>query len=175
MRLGELIALQPGDLDFNGGFIEVRRNFTRGNLTSTKTGKIRRVDMSNELSETLKAYMVERKKDALRNGWGEPPEWLFYGVEGHMVDGDNFRKRVFKKVLEKAGLRQIRFHDLRHTYATLRIAKGDNIMDASKQLGHHSVKMTLDVYAHWMPGGKKEEVNGLDAKVAPNSMRGAEA
>ena len=43
-----------------------------------------------------------------------------------------------------------------------RIKKGDNIQDVSNQLGHHSVKLTLDVYSHWMPGGKKEEVDGLD-------------
>jgi integrase len=169
MRLGELLALQPGDLDFNGGFIEVKRNFTRGHLTTTKSGKSRRVDMSKELSATLKTYLVERKKDTLKNGWGEPPEWLFYSAEGRMIDGNNFRKRVFSKVLEKAGLRQIRIHDLRHTYATLRISKGDNILDVSKQLGHHSVKITLDVYAHWMPGGKKSEVDELDSETAPVS------
>ena len=169
MRLGELIALQPGDLDFNGGFIEVRRSFTKGHLSTTKSGKIRKVDMSKELVETLKAYMVQRKKDALKYGWGEPPEWLFYNTDGKMVDPDNLRRRVFSKILEKAELRRIRIHDLRHTYATLRISKGDNIVDVSKQLGHHSVKITLDVYAHWMPGGKKEEVDGLDAKTAPTS------
>jgi integrase len=169
MRLGELLALQPGDLDFNGGFIEVKRSFTRGHLTTTKSGKIRRVDMSKELSETLRTYLVERKKDTLKNGWGEPPEWLFYSAEGQMIDGNNFRKRVFNKVLEKAGLRQIRIHDLRHSYATLRISKGDNILDVSKQLGHHSVKITLDVYAHWMPGGKKSEVDELDSRTAPVS------
>lgn len=167
LRLGELIALQPGDLDFNGGFIEVRRSFTKGHLTTTKTGRIRRVDMSKELSETLKSYLVDRKKDTLKHGWKDTPEFLFYNDVGRMVDPDHLRRRVFYKVLEKAELRHIRMHDLRHTYATLRIAKGDNIMDVSKQLGHASVKMTLDVYAHWMPGGKKSEVDELDSKEAP--------
>jgi integrase len=167
LRLGELIALQPGDLDFNGGFIEVRRNFAKGHLTSTKSGKTRRVDMSKELSETLRAYLVERKKDTLRHGWKEMPEWLFYNDEGKRLDEGNLRRRVFYKVLEKAGLRHIRIHDLRHTYATLRIGKGDNILDVSKQLGHSSVKITLDVYAHWVPGAKKSEVDGLDSKTEP--------
>ena len=94
-----------------------------------------------------------------------------------MIDGNNFRKRVFSKVLQKAGLRQIRIHDLRHTYATLRLSKGDNIVDVSKQLGHHSVKITLDVYTHWMPGGKKSEVDELDSRTAPvsNGVVAAEA
>lgn len=62
----------------------------------------------------------------------------------------------------KVGLRKIRIHDLRHTYATLRISKGDNIADVSNQLGHHFPKLTWDVYYHWMPGKKKTEVDALD-------------
>jgi integrase len=167
MRLGELVALQPGDLDFNGGFIEVRRSCSRGRITTTKSGKIRRVDMSKELLSDLKNYLLMRKKDSLRNGWGEPPEFLFYNENGGMIDINNLRKRIFYKCLEKAGLRRIRIHDLRHTYATLRISKGDNIVDVSKQLGHHSVKITLDTYCHWMPGSKKSEVDELDRRTAP--------
>jgi integrase len=44
----------------------------------------------------------------------------------------------------------------------LRLSKGDNVTDVSKQLGHHSVKLTLDIYNHWLPGGKKSEVDALD-------------
>ncbi|MFC1532657.1 tyrosine-type recombinase/integrase [Thermodesulfobacteriota bacterium] len=168
MRLGELIALQPGDLDFKGRFIEVRRGFTKGRITTPKSGNIRRVDMSNELATILKAHITEGKKEALKKGRGEPPEWLFYKENGRMVDGDNIRKRIFYKCLEKAELRRIRMHDLRHTYATLRIMKGDNIKDVSKQLGHHSIKITLDTYSHWMPGAKKSEVDELDLRAAPD-------
>jgi len=169
MRIGEVLALKPGDLDFNGGFIEVNRSFAKGVLTTPKTGKTRRVDMSKQLAEVLRAHLTERKKEALKKGWGEPPEWLFYNEEGSPVDLDNLRKRVFYKALEKAGLRKIRIHDLRHTYATLRIQAGHNILDVSNQLGHHSPKMTLDIYSHWMPGTHKSQVDELDLKEAPNS------
>lgn len=74
------------------------------------------------------------------------------------------RQFVFLKILEKASLRHIRVQDLRHTYATLRISNGDNIVDVSKQLGHHSVKITLDTYVHWIPGTKESEVDGLDSQ-----------
>ena len=67
------------------------------------------------------------------------PEWLFYNEAGSPVDVNNVRDRVFYKTLENAGLRRIRIHDLRHTYATLRIRAGHNIADVSKQLGHHSI------------------------------------
>ena len=72
------ISLQPGDLDFNGGFIWVRRNCSRGKITSTKSGKERKVDMSNGLATVLKNYLTQRKREALEKGWGEPLEWLFY-------------------------------------------------------------------------------------------------
>jgi len=170
MRLGELIALQPGDLDFNGGFIEIRRAFSRGRLTTPKSGKSRRVDMSNGLAETLKQHLVSRKTETLKKGWREPPVLLFYNEAGNRIDINSIRKRVFYKCLETAGLRRIRIHDLRHTYATLRISKGDNILDVSKQLGHHSIKITLDTYGHWMPGGKKSEVDELDGQQAPGTV-----
>ena len=75
---------------------------------------------------------------------------------------NNWRNRLFNKALTKAGLRKIRIHDMRHTYATLRIAAGHNIANVSNQLGHHSVKLALDVYHHWVPGHSKSEVDELD-------------
>ena len=71
-------------------------------------------------------------------------------------------------MLAKANLSHIRIHNLRHTYATLRVAKGDNIQDVSKQLVHHSVKFTLDVYFHWLPGENKGQVDELDGNQHPN-------
>jgi integrase len=167
MREGELIALKPGDIDFRGGFIEVKRNCVRGRVTTPKNVKTRRVDMSEQLAEVLKIYLIDRKKEALKKGWKKLPEWLFYNENGCMVDVSNLRKRVFYKCLEKVGLRRIRLHDLRHTYATLRIQAGHNIADVSKQLGHHSIRITVDTYYHWIPGTGRSEVNELNLKNAP--------
>lgn len=85
MRLGEIIALKPGDLDFVGNFIEVRKNCVRGLIGTPKSGKVRRVDMSAGLKEVLQAYFITRKREALRKGWSEPPEWLFYKGSGCMT------------------------------------------------------------------------------------------
>ena len=153
--------------DFNRNFIEVRRNCVRGTITTPKSGRTRRVDMTPQLAKTLKVYLTGRKKEALKKGWGEPPEWLFYNSDGCMIDVANLRKRIFYKCLEKAGIKRIRIHDLRSTYATLRIQAGHNIADVSKQLGHHSIKVTVDTYYRWMPGTNSEEVNELDSKSAP--------
>ncbi|MBW2090677.1 MAG: site-specific integrase [Deltaproteobacteria bacterium] len=168
MRLGELLALKPGDLDFNGGFIEVRRSFTRGQLVSPKNGRVRKIDMSKQLQAVLKQHLLDMKRQTLRRGWKQVPEWLFYNENGGMLDGDNLRARVFKKVLQKAGLRQVRFHDLRHSYASIRVTKGDNLQDISRQLGHASVGFTLKVYSHWLPGQAKNQVDELDTITAPD-------
>jgi integrase len=121
--------------------------------------------MSPQLTEALLALEAESKKKGLVLGLGGLPEFVFTNEAGNMLDKNNWRRRVFDGVLKDARLRTIRIHDLRHTYATLRISKGDNIADVSGQLGHHSVKLTLDVYFHWMPGKRKSEVDGLDRSI----------
>lgn len=165
MRIGEALALQWGDIDFNGRFIQVRRSVVRGVISTPKSGKSRRVDMSLQLTEALKVHEAQSKVKGLALGLGGLPEFVFTDTTGDMVDKDNWRRRVFNKALKDAKLRTIRIHDLRHTYATLRIQKGDNIADVSGQLGHHSAKLTLDVYHHWIPGEKKGEVDGLDSSL----------
>ena len=162
MRIGEALALEWGDIDFGGRFIEIRRSLARGRVSLPKSGKSRRVDMSPQLKESLKQHRAESKRKGMKLGLGDAPELVFTNKIGGKIDFNNWRRRVFKKALEKAELRHIRIHDLRHTYATLRIAKGDNIADVSNQLGHHSFKLTMDVYYHWIPGGKKSEVDALD-------------
>ncbi|MGD0915060.1 MAG: site-specific integrase [Thermodesulfobacteriota bacterium] len=172
LRIGEALALKWGDIDFNGRFIHVQRGLSRMKIQTPKSGKTRRIDMSPQLAEVLTAYKTECKKKGMALGLGDAPEYLFTNGNGGFVDVNNWRK-TFKKMLKKAKLRKIRIHDARHTYATLRISKGDNIADVSKQLGHYSVRLTMDVYYHWLPGNKKSEVDALDdvieeQKVAVN-------
>ena len=76
---------------------------------------------------------------------------------------------MFFKILDKAGLRRIRLHDLRHTYATLRIQAGHNIADVSRQLGHHSINITVDTYYHWMPGNEKSNWCGSEQSLRRSS------
>ena len=162
MRVGETLALQPGDIDFNGRFITVHRGLARGRIETPKSGKSGRVDMTPQLADALKAQMAENNKKGMRLGLGGPPEYLFTNEKGGFIDLNNWRRRVFTPALKKAGLRKIRVHDLRHSYATIRLVKGDSILDVSNQLRHHSVKLTLDTYYHWLPGKNKAEVDALD-------------
>ncbi|MEI9479841.1 MAG: tyrosine-type recombinase/integrase [Deltaproteobacteria bacterium] len=132
-----------------------------------KRKKFRRIPVKTETLLAIKEYLK-----ATGNGT-DPSHSLFQtlGKHGPYQERDLTPKAVnclIKFVVKKALIqkrvhpRRIRIHDTRHTYTTLRLSKGDNITDVSKQLGHHSVKLTLDIYNHWLPGGKKSEVDALD-------------
>jgi len=119
MRSGELAGLQWPDIDWNGKFIEVRRSIVNGQVTTMKTenGR-RRVDLSDDLLETFRDLYRQKYEEAMRKGTNEIPKWVFTNRKGNFLDMRNVKRRYFKKVLRKAGLRSIRFHDLRHTFAS---------------------------------------------------------
>lgn len=163
-RIGEAIALQPGDLDFNGRFIQLRRNFTNGRLTTPKNGKSRRVDMSTRLAEVLKQHLVTQELEAMGKGQAKPT-WVFCNETGNMLDPDNLRHRVFYRLLEKTGMRRIRIHDLRHTFATRLLMNGESPAYVKEQMGHSSIQVTVDLYCHWIPGSNRQAVDRLDEPV----------
>ena len=163
--MGELFGLQWGDIDFNSRFVEVRRNIVRSRIETPKSGQLRRVDMSAQLTATLKELLRKRKEEYLQKG--EPlPEWVFINADGSPLDQHNFRKRVYLGLLAKAGLRQIRFHDLRHTFASLLLQQGESLTYVKEQMGHHSIQVTVDIYGHLIPGSNKQAVDRLDQIVA---------
>ena len=77
------------------------------------------------------------------------------------MDMHNVKNRHFFKCMEKAGLRRIRFHDLRHTFASLLIQNGESLAYVKDQLGHSSIRLTVDVYGHLVPGANRQAVNKL--------------
>src|SRR4029450_8705611 len=103
-------------------------------------------------------------------GWGQVPEWVFCSESGSPLDRDNLRHRVFYRLLGKAELRRIRFHDLRHTYASLLIQNGESLAYVRDQLGHASIQLTVDTYGHLVPGANRQAVDRLD-DVAEPTMR----
>jgi integrase len=161
MRIGEALALQWEDVKFDERFIEVKQSVYRGKITTPKNGKTRLVDMSPQLAESLKTHKKGFRLGLVAKKEGNA-QFVFTNRADNIIDKNSWRKRVFTKAVKKAGIKRVRIHDLRHTYATLRVSKGDNVADVSNQLGHHSVKFTMDVYYQWFPGKKKSEVDGLD-------------
>ena len=169
MRLGEILGLQWEDIDFNGKFIHVQRSYKLGKLSTPKNGRTRRVDMSDMLIESLRSHLLKRKKEALQEGH-EVVEFVFHR-DGKPIAQYSVRY-TFKRILSRAGLRHIRFHDIRHTFATLLLSQGESPVYVKDQLGHHSIQMTVDVYGHLIPGSNREAVNRLD-DLAPNRTPGA--
>jgi len=90
---------------------------------------------------------------------------LFPDNSGNFMDQSNMLKRHFFPVINKIGIRKIRFHDLRHTYASLLIEQGENIKYIQSQLGHSSPTVTLDVYAHLMKPYNQEAVIRLENTI----------
>jgi integrase len=165
LRMGELLALQWSDIDWQGRFIEVRRNYTHWQVTTPKSGESRRVDMSRELMHTLRDLHTERQIEAAARGWNETPAWVFCSEVGGLLHPHNIRDRVFYGLLTKAGLRKVRFHDLRHTFASLLLQNGESPVYVKEQMGHSSIQITVDLYGHLIPGGNKQAVDRLDTPV----------
>ena len=87
---------------------------------------------------------------------GKPlPDWVFASQDGTSLDEANLR-HMFCRIIEKAGLRRIRFHDLRNTSATLLLLAGENPKVVSERLGHATFNVTLDCYSHVLPTMQKE-------------------
>jgi len=163
MRSGEVIGLQWPDIDWNGKFIEVRRQVVRTKVIplKTKNGR-RRVDLSDDLLETLATLKKKRQEEALKRGSNEISDWIWANEKGQRIDIGNVKTNRFKRVLRKAGIRDIRYHDLRHTYASQLLAQGEPVTYVSQQLGHANPQITFKVYAHWIPNdSQRKAVNRL--------------
>jgi integrase len=83
----------------------------------------------------------------------------------------SFRKWVFEGLLEAAKLRRIRFHDLRHTFASLLLQQGESPQYVKEQMGHHSIQVTVDIYGHLILGSNKQAVDRLDDMPATVAAR----
>ena len=164
LRLGELIGLQWGDIDFSAGFMEVRRAVVLREETDTKSHKIRRVDMSQQLQAELRRLKEVRQLEAMAKG--EAIErWVFLSPKGQRWDDRNLR-RTWYECLEKAEIRHVRFHDLRHTYVSHLIQKGAHPKYIQEQAGHSSIQVTMDTYGHLFPSVNRGWADTLDEQGA---------
>jgi len=129
-------------------------------MLTPKNSKSRRVDMSRQLRHVLlelRATQSERPKSEL----------VFPSEAGTPIEMNNFTQRVFKPLLVKAGLRSIRFHDLRHTFGSLLIQTGASLAYVRDQMGHSSIQITVDIYGHLIPGANISFVDRLDGVTSP--------
>ena len=131
--------------------------------------------MSRELAQALKDLYTERQLETAVNGWEDVPPWVFCSEVGGLLDPDNLRKRVFYGLLRASGLRKIRFHDMRHTFASLLLQQGESPVYVKEQMGHSSIQVTVDLYGYLIPGGNKQAVDRLDEPVGKAHFEGESA
>lgn len=169
LRLGELLALRWSDIDLEAGTVTVARTLEkdgpRWTFGEPKTKSSRRtVDLPAPAVAALRQWHREQAKERLMVGeaWADP-DLVFTTKIGTPLLPGNVRNRHFHEILEKAGLPKIRFHDLRHTYATLMIAGGVGAKVLQELLGHSRVGITLDIYTHTLREQKKEAVQKVEA------------
>ena len=108
--------------------------------------------MGPRLMQVLREHRAKQNEMRLKSG----KDWIDHDLvfcqnDGTPLDADNLYHRDFKRILKKAGLRHIRIHDLRHTFASILIATGHNPKYIQSQMGHASINITMDLYGHLMP------------------------
>jgi len=168
MRQGELLALKWDDVDLERGVLRVRRTLTHANksfvLGEPKTKNSRRtIRLTTGAVNALRMHLSRQLEEIEYMGSLYQPGGLIFATEtGTIINPSNLRNRSFKPLLKGAGLPPIRFHDLRHTCATLLLSNDVNAKVVSEMLGHSSIRITLDIYSHLMPDMQEKAAKALE-------------
>jgi integrase len=165
MRQGEVLGLQWGDIDWNKNSVEVRRNLTRRRkMGSPKTATSRRtVELPAIVISELKRWRLACPKDVENPG---ALDLICPSTKGKMMQPSALLMAGLYPALRRAGIRQVRFHDLRHSWASNALANGENIIEVSHNLGHANVHITLVTYAHVIPKQRRGIADRMAARMA---------
>jgi integrase len=167
MRRGELLGLKWQDIDLDKGSLQVRRTMGRvaghGVVTSEpKTASSRRkIALSSFVVEALKQHRIHQLEMRLKAGskW-QDNDLVFCNVYGNFLHPYRLYL-MFNKVLADAGVPRVRFHDLRHSAATILLSMGVNVKVVQEILGHSRIAMTLDIYSHVLPGMQEDAADKM--------------
>jgi integrase len=163
-----LLGLKWEDVDLETGTLQVRRTLTTAKggpvLSTPKTkGSRRSVTLTQGAVEALRSHLQRQLGEIDRAGslWQENG-LIFASETGEPLDRRDLTTRKFKPLLKRAGLPQIRFHDLRHTCATLLLGRNVNPKIVSEMLGHTTIAITLDTYSHVLPNMQSEAAKAME-------------
>jgi len=157
-RQGELLGLKWSDLDMINSQVHIQRTFQKGQFFITKTRTSNRwVDLGPATMKALKEWKLACPPGEL--------DLMFPNGEGKPMNYTNMVSRHFLPALQAAGLPKIRFHDLRHTYASLLLSQGENVKYIQSQLGHSSPMVTLNVYSHLMEKRNPKAASRLEGAI----------
>ena len=145
------------DVDLEAGTVQLRRTLTKSGgrllLGEPKTAKGRRkIKLTARATAALRVHRRRQLEERLQKAALWRDQGLVFAFEsGTLINPTNLRKRSFASLLERAGLSKIRFHDLRHTCATLLLGRGVHAKYVQELLGHADISFTLNVYSHVLP------------------------
>src|SRR5919112_4065131 len=171
LRIGELLGLKWEDIDLDAETLRVRRTRSQAKtgptFTAPKNGKGRGIRLTRRAVDALKPHKAAQNAERLKLGdlW-QDDNLVFCTMGGKPLDFQNLRATSFKPLLKKADLPDIRFHDLRHTCATLLLSRGHHPKLVQELLGHSSVAMTLDRYSHVLPGMGDQTAAAMEAALS---------
>lgn len=167
MRLGELLGLRWSDVNAGTHMLQVQRELYRLDkrwLTDDpKAGKHRSISITDDTLDLLRTYRLERSEALLKIGHRVSDDDLVFLTDaGDPIDGRRVTERRFRPLLKRIGLPERRFHDLRHTAATLMLAAGVHVKVVSEMLGHADTTVTWNRYAHVLPTMQAEAAAALE-------------
>ena len=171
MRRGEILALRWADVDLERGVAMVTRTLQQTgeglSFKEPKSAKSRRqIALSPETVAELKSHKARQAQVRLLLGAGYANEDLICArADGTPVKPDGFTA-AFKGFVSRRGMKTLRFHDLRHTHASLLLKGNIHPKIVSERLGHATIGITLDTYSHLMPGMQEEAARSIDAALA---------
>ena len=168
MRQGEMLALTWPDIEFEAGTVSVTKS-----VRTEKKGEARVKEVKTKASRrrirltkrTLGVLKARKEAHGGRLVFGTPGRGARRGQERYLRK--NAVLATFRRLLARAGLPMIRFHDLRHTHATLALAATKNVKAVSARLGHADIAVTLNVYAHYLPLHEEEYVAAVEKLLEP--------
>lgn len=168
LRQGELLGLTWDCVDFNRGLLLINKQHNRAKgekefrFSSLKNDKIRTLTPADEVMDVLRKQQRKQEmwKKQLGSEWSNPDNLVFTTETGRFIHNVILYQN-FKRIMAKLGKPDLRFHDLRHTYAVNSLRAGDDIKTVQENLGHATAAFTLSTYAHATPGMKRESANRM--------------
>ena len=171
LRQGELLGLRWSDVDLDQGTLQVRRirSAAKGTPTFTtpKNNKSRSVRLTAQAVQALRGHRKRQMEERLKHaGLWQEAGLVFTSTVGTPLNRHNVFRRSFKPLLRRAGLPDIPFHALRHSFATLMLSGREHPKVVQEMLGHSRINTTLDFYSHVLPDMQREAVDRLDVMLS---------
>jgi integrase len=171
LRQGELLGLKWGDVDLDRGTLQVQRILSAAKdgptFTTPKTNKGRSVRLTAQVVQALRDHRKRQVEERLKyDGLWQDHGLVFTTLVGTPLNRHNIFSRSFKPLLRRAGLPDITFHALRHSFATLMLAGGEHPKVVQEMMGHSGIRVTMDFYSHVLPDMQKGAVDWLGAMLS---------